>query len=235
MSFWRQLTHGLRVLTNRTAAEGDLAEEVQDYLDQTTAACEAKGLRAEEARRAARREIGNAMLVSEQVRASGWENVVETLLADLRYAARQLRNNPGFAATAILVLGLGIGATTAIFSAVNPILFNSLPYPHPDQIMAVFEMKDGGSRLPSFATFEGISERSQSFNAMAAMKVWRPAMVGVGEPEFFWGQRVSVGYFRSLGVVPALGRDLQAADDQIHGPNVLILSDRLWRRRFGAD
>jgi putative ABC transport system permease protein len=156
-------------------------------------------------------------------------------LADLRYGVRQLRRNPGFAATAILILGLGIGATTAIFSAVNPILFKSLPYPHPDQIMAVFEMKDGGSRLPSFATFTGISERSQSFSAVAAMKVWRPAMVGVGEPEFFWGQRVSVGYFRSLSVVPALGRDFQAADDQIHGPNVLILSDRLWRRRFGAD
>src|SRR5437868_14361362 len=156
MSFWRQLTHGLRVLTNRTAAEGDLAEEVQDYLDQTTAACEAKGLRAEEARRAARREIGNAMLVSEQVRASGWENVVGTLLADLRYAARQLHNNPGFATTAILILGLGIGATTAIFSAVNPILFQSLPYPHSDRVMMIYEQRDGGSRLPSFGTFTGL-------------------------------------------------------------------------------
>ena len=235
MSFWRQLTHGLRVLTNRTAADGDLAEEVQDYLDQTTAAFEAKGLRAEEARRAARREIGNAILVREQVRASGWENVVETLLADLRYAARQLRNNPGFAATAILILGLGIGATTAIFSAVNPILFKPLPYPRSDRIMMIFEQRDGGERLPSFGTYEGLSERSRSFEAMAAMKPWQPAIVGIGEPELFEGQRVSAGYFRVLGVLPALGRDFQSADDQYNGPNVVILSDRLWRRRFSGD
>jgi len=130
---------------------------------------------------------------------------------------------------------LGIGTTTAIFSAVNPILFKSLPYPHADRIMSVFEMKDGGPRLPSFATFRGVAERSQSFEAMAAMKVWRPAMVGTGEPEFFWGQRVSVDYFRTLRVAPALGRNFQAADDQHHGANVLILSDRLWRRHFGAD
>jgi putative ABC transport system permease protein len=235
MSLWRQLRHGVRVLTNQTAADEDVADELQDYLEHATAALQEGGLSAEEARRSARLELGNTAVIREQLRSRGWENTIEDLLADLRYGLRQLRRNSGFAATAILILGVGIGATTAIFSAVNPILFKSLPYPHPDQIMAVFEMKDGGSRLPSFATFEGIAERSQSFNGIAAMKVWRPAMVGIGEPEFFWGQRVSVGYFRSLGVVPALGRDFQAADDQIHGPNVLILSDRLWRRRFGAD
>src|SRR5437660_12921850 len=173
MSFWRQLTHGLRVLTNRTAADGDLAEELQDYLDQTTAAFEAKGLRAEEARRAARREIGNTILVREQVRAYGWENVVETLLADLRYAARQLRNNPGFAATAILILGLGIGATTAIFSAVNPILFASLPYPEPRSLISIYEAgKDDSPRLINFADYVGLSQRSHSFEQLAATKGW---------------------------------------------------------------
>src|SRR5947209_9617226 len=235
MSLWRQLSRGLRVLTNRTAADEDVADELQDYLEQTSAALIANGVPPEDARRSARLAVGNPVVIREQVLSHAWENMIETLLADFRYGGRQLRRNPGFGATAILILGVGIGATTAIFSAVNPILFKSLPYPHPDQIMTVFESKDGGSRLPSFATFEGILERSRSFDAMAAMKVWRPAMVGIGEPEFFWGQRVSAGYFRSLGVVPALGRDFQAADDQIHGPTVLILSDRLWRRRFAAD
>src|SRR5437764_15174210 len=84
-----------------------------------------------------------------------WENLIETLLADLRYAARQLHNNPSFAATAMLILGLGIGATTAIFSAVSPILFQPLPYPHSDRVMMIFEQRDGGSRLPSFGTMKG--------------------------------------------------------------------------------
>ena len=235
MSLWRQVTRGLRVLTNRRVADHELADELQDYFEQATASFEASGLSSKDARSAARREIGNSMVVREQVRAYGWESVVETLLADLRYAARQLRNNPGFAATAILILGLGIGATTAIFSAVNPILFQPLPYPHPDRIMMTFEMRDGGSRLPNFGTFEGLSERSHSFEAMAVMKPWQPAMVGIGEPELFEGQRVSAAYFRALGVLPALGRDFQSADDQFNGPNVVILSDRLWHRRFGGD
>ena len=234
MPFWRQLTRGLRVLTNRTEADHELAEELQDYLDQATTSLEASGLSLEEARREARREIGNTMVVREHVRSYGWENAVDTLFADLRYAVRQLRNNPGFAATAIVILGLGIGATTAIFSAINPILFQSLPYPRPDRIMMIFERLGGGSRLPSFGTFKALSE-NHSFDAMAVMKVWRPAMVGIGEPEFFWGQRVTPDYFRTLGVVPVLGRDFQPSDDQVHGPNVLILSDRLWRRRFAAD
>jgi len=234
MSLWRQLTRGLHVLTNRPTADQELTEELKDYLEHTTAALEATGLTPEEARRVARRELGNPMVVREQVRAYGWENVVDTLFADLRYAVRQLRNNPGFAATAIVILGLGIGATTAIFSAINPILFQSLPYPRPDRIMMIFERLGGGSRLPSFGTFKALSE-NHSFDAMAVMKVWRPAMVGIGEPEFFWGQRVTPDYFRTLGVIPVLGRDFQPSDDQLHGPNVLILSDRLWRRRFAAD
>jgi len=222
------------LLFRREEFNADLAAEMGFHREQVEKRLRSEGMAPDEARYAATRQFGNYVRLREQ----SLERVefrFETTLQDVRYGVRQLRNNPGFAATAILVLGLGIGATTAIFSAVNPILFKSLPYPHPDRIMSVFEMKDGGSRLPSFGTFRGISERSQSFDAMAVMKVWRPAMVGIGEPEFFWGQRVSVDYFRTLGVVPALGRDFQPADDQHHGANVLILSDRLWRRRFGAD
>src|SRR3954469_22958471 len=101
--------------------------------------------------------------------------------------------------------------------------------------MTIFEMLGGGSRLPSFGTYTGLAERSRSFEAMAVMKPWQPAMVGIGEPELFEGQRVSAAYFRALGVLPALGRDFQDTDDQFNGPNVVILSDRLWHRRFAAD
>jgi putative ABC transport system permease protein len=224
----------LRLLIFRERFTTELAEEMAFHRQQTEQQLQMDGLTPEAARMEAARRLGNELRLEEQS-VERVEFRFETTLQDIRYGIRQLRNNPGFAATAILVLGLGIGATTAIFSAVNPILFKSLPYPHPARIMSVFEMKDGGSRLPSFATFRGIAERSQSFEALAVMKVWRPAMVGIGEPEFFWGQRVSADYFRTLGVPPVLGRDFQTRDDRIHGPNVLILSDRLWRRRFGAD
>src|SRR5262249_48975953 len=219
---------------HREEFSDELDEEMAFHREQVERALIANGMSADDARHAAARQFGNTTALKEQSR-----DVVafslETTLQDIRYAARQLRKNPGFAAVGILVLGLGIGATTAIFSAVNPILFKSLPYPHPGRVMAILESKDGGSRLPSFGTFTALSQQNHSFDAMAVMKVWRPAMPGMGEPEFFWGQRVSVGYFRSLGVVPALGRDFRPADDQHYGPNVVILSNSLWHRRFGAD
>jgi len=236
MSLWRQLTRGLRVLFNEPAANQDVADEVDHYLDQATAALVAGGLSQEDARRAARMELGSQSLVREQVRSYGWEHPIQSLIADLRFAARQLLHNPGFALVTTLTLSLGIGATTAIFSAVNPILFQPLPYPHADHLMTLWEMRSDGSPQPvTFGTFHGLQERTRSFNAMAVMKPWQPAMVGSGQPERFEGQRVSADYFRALGVEPALGRDFQAADDQFHGPNVVILSDRLWRLRFAGD
>lgn len=236
MSFWRQLTRGLRVLTRRRAADQELAEEMHDYLEQETEANIARGLSPDAARHAAKANLGSATAVREQVRASGWENLISTLLADLRYAARHLRNNPGFTSVSVLTLALGIGASTAIFSAVNPILFEPLPYRQPSHITMVWEMRRNSSpRYVTFGTFRGLKERAHSFDSLAVMKAWQPAMTGDGQPERFEGQRVSADYFRVLGVSPARGRDFTAEDDQFHGPHVVILSDGLWRRRFGGD
>ena len=227
------LLRKVRFFLRRDQFNDDLAEEMAFHREQTEKQLQGDGMSPESAHYAAERQFGNAVRLKEQSH-EAVEFRFETVLQDVRYAARQLHKNLGFAFAAIVVLALGIGATTAIFSAVNPILFKSLPYPHPDRVMMIFESQAGGSGQPNFGDYQGIFERSHSFDAMAAMKPWQPAMTGIGEPELFEGQRVSAGYFRALGVIPALGRDFQSSDDVVNGPNVVILSDRLWRRRFGA-
>jgi putative ABC transport system permease protein len=156
------------------------------------------------------------------------------LFHDIRYAVRQLRKHLGFTCTAVLILGLGIGASTAIFSAVNPILFEPLPYPHASRIMTIWYAGEDGSRTPqTFHTYRELAERNRSFEAIAVMKAWQPTLTGANEPERLDGQQVSVGFFRSLGVEPAVGRDFQTSDDVFNGPKVVILSDGLWRRLGG--
>src|SRR5438067_6634212 len=235
MSLLRQLARGLRALTRQSSADEDLDDEVSHYFDEATAARIADGLSAEEARRAARLELGTMTIAREQVRESGWENVVGTMLADLRYAVRRLRANPGFAAAAIATLAVGIGATTAIFSAVNPILFEPLPYPQAARIMMVSDV--GADRAPvdvTFGTYRELLSRSRAFDALAVFKLWQPTVTGSTEAERLNGQRVSGSYFRALGVMPAQGREFEDAEDRTGGPNVVIIGDGLWRRRFAA-
>ncbi|MBV8811266.1 MAG: ABC transporter permease, partial [Acidobacteriaceae bacterium] len=235
MSFWRQLTRGLHVLTHRASADQDVADEVQDYLERTSAVYEASGLSPEDAERAARLELGSITAVREEVRDYGWENVIGTLFADVRYAGRRLRANPGFTAVGALTLALGIGAGTAIFSAVNPILFEPLPYPHPGRIMMIWDIFEGARSDVTFHTYRELAERSRTLEASAVMEPWQPTMTGPEQPERFDGQSVSSSYFRVLGIRPVIGRDFHASDDQFHGPKVAILSDALWKRRFGGD
>ena len=236
MPLWRQLTRGLRALIHRSAADQDVADEVQHYLEEATAAHLARGLSPDQAFRAARLELGGVTSVREQVRGYGWENAIERLLADLRYAARRLRVAPGFTATAILTLAIGIGGTTAIFSALNPILFESLPYPDPGRLVAVQEVnRDGSINQGTFGMYRALADRLRSFDAIAVLKPWSPIMTGTGQPEALDAQRVSAGYFHVLGRSPAMGRDFEASDDRLGGPNVVILNDGLWRRRFGGD
>ncbi len=162
--------------------------------------------------------------------------MIGTLLADLRYACRRLRRAPAFAAISIATLALGIGATTAIFSAVNPILFEPLPYPDARSLIAIwYAGADGGRFDQTFGTFREVTQRSRLLRDVAVMKPWQPTLTGSDQPERLEGQRVSASYFRVLGVGPAFGRDLETADDRLNGPRVVVISDALWRRRFGGD
>lgn len=229
--FLRKLT----LLFRRQRFHEELAEEMQFHREQAASELLESGVTAEEARYAAKRQFGNVALMQEQsLDAVGFR--IETAWQDFRYALRGLRKNPGFATTAIIILAMGIGATAAIFSAVNPILFEPLPYPDAARVMMVNERQaDGRPQQNAFASYYGLNERNRSFEAMAALKPWQPTMTSTGEPERFVGQRVSAPYFRAMGIEPVLGRDFSAADDTFRGPNVVILSDKLWRRRFHAD
>lgn len=225
----------LRMLFRRKSFAREFAEEMAFHREQVERELREEGMACEDAHYTALRRIGNDARLREQTR-DLFSFRFEDVLHDLRYALRQLRKNPAHTSTVILILGLGIGATTAIFSAVNPVLFKSLPYTEPKRITMLWERYSDGSPLfVAFATFHGVRERSRSFDALAAMKPWQPTMVGKTQPERFEGQRVSADYFRVFGIAPAIGRNFEAADDLPHGPRVVIFSDALWRRRFAAD
>jgi putative ABC transport system permease protein len=235
MSLWRQFAYGFRKLTHRAAADEDAADEVQQYFDEAIAAGEARGLSSEVAKRAARLEIGNMTVMREQVRTYGWESAVRTMASDLHYAVRQLRSHLGFTIVSVLTLALGIGASTAIFSAVDPILFEPLPYPHANRILTIWNSWQGARSELSFGIFQELVQRSHSFESMTIFEPWQPAMTGGVQPERLEGQSVSASFFHVLGVGPALGRDFQPSEDVFGGPKVVIVSDRLWQRLFHGD
>jgi putative ABC transport system permease protein len=163
---------------------------------------------------------------------------VETLWQDLRCGARMLVKNAAFTLVAVITLALGIGANTAIFSIVNAVLLRPLPYPHPEQLMQISQSLPGidndAASEPKFLFWQ---EHNQSF---APMAIEQPIGSGVNlaggsEAEYVSGIRVSKDFFDVLGIQPALGRSFTAEEDRPGGERVAILSNGLWRRRFGAD
>jgi putative ABC transport system permease protein len=194
------------------------------------------GVPHQEAMRRARLEFGAIEGAKEECREARGANLVESLVQDLRYGASNMLRTPGFTAITVLTLALGIGATTAIFTAVNPILFESLPYPHAGRIVMIWDVGAEGLRSHvAFHTYRELAARTRSFEAVAVMKLWQPTLVSAKEPERFDGQFVSASYFHALGVPPFLGRDFETSDDRLNGPRVVILSAALWKRRFGGD
>jgi len=230
----------LRSLFRRQAVERDLDDELRDHLELKTAQYQSSGLSAEEARRAALRDLDSFELRKEQCRDARRVNFVENLLQDMRFAIRMLRKSPAFTSTAILVLGLGIGANTAIFSVVNAVMLRPLPFSDPDRIVRVESTiartgEAGGVSYPDFLDWQ---KQNEVFQSMAVFGMRGPALSGSGAPVRLRAVMADAGLFPLLGVVPVLGRWFTPEENSpgaAGGSNAAILSYQAWQQYFGAD
>ncbi|HEX4169085.1 MAG TPA: ABC transporter permease [Bryobacteraceae bacterium] len=238
MSLWRQLTRGLRVLGNRGAADQEIADEVSHYLQEATEAYRARGFSPEEARRAAQRDLGSTTAVRQEVRGYGWENLVDTFVADLRYAGRRLRGNPGFTTVCVLVLALGIGAGTGIFSVLEGVLLKPLPYSHSEQLVELRHTAPG-INIPDLnmatSLYLTYSEENHVFQNVAMWSADSWTVTGFAEPQQVSGLTVSNRFLATLGVQPALGREFTTSDEDPASERTLMLTDGYWRSRFGGN
>src|SRR5438132_13774711 len=165
---------------------------------------------------------------------------MDTLLQDLRYALRTLARSPGFTAAAVLALALGIGGSSAIFSVLEGVALRPLAAPRPDQLVRLYETIPGtapGSDRDSYSTLDylDVAKENGAFESTAAYQGTRLSMTVASGPEQLPAARVSASFFATLKVHPSLGRGFAAETDYKGGPHEVVLSDRLWRREFGAD
>ncbi len=163
------------------------------------------------------------------------ESVVDTLWRDLRFALRMLFKNPGFTAVAIVTLTLGIGVNTALFTIVNSVVLNPLPYMQPSRLVSIYQrtvqFQTAGDTYPNFLDWE---KENRSFDVLAAYSERDFNLTGMGEPEKLLGQMISAGFLSMLGVKPLLGRTFRPEEDQLGASPVVLLADGLWRRRFAS-
>jgi predicted permease len=193
------------------------------------------GLSEEEAQAAARRAFGNVMQTKERFYESNRWLWWDHFWPDVRYGARMLRKSPGFAVIAILTLAIGIGANTALFSVVNGVLFNPLPYAQPDRLVALFARSNQFNKFSiSYPNFLDWSRQNHSFSSLAAFRGETFTLTGIGEPERLDANMVSAAFFPLLGVGPVIGRNFNEKEDQLGAAPVALISEDLWKRKFGS-
>ena len=234
LDLYRRLTGSVR----RGSMERRLQSEMQFHLDMLTERHVRAGLSRDEARRLALVEFGGAERFKDETRDEYRGRFTDELAQDVRYAARVMRRNPGFAAAAVMTFALGIGASAAIFSVVHGVLLKPLPYPDPSRLVVLWERKASlklDHNVVSVPNFEAWRERARSYERIAGAVPFPGVVAGTPNPERVMGAEVSPGYFKLLGISPALGREFTAEEERDGGANVLVLSDGYWRSRFGGD
>src|SRR5437867_7816757 len=251
----------LRVLLLRLIAifrkqrlERDLDKELQSHLEMLVAENLRLGMPQQEAHRAARLSLGSIENTKEMYRDQRGLPLLETFFQDFRYAVRTLRKSPGFTAVAVLVLALGIGVNSAIFSVVEGVMLRPLPYPEPDRLVSLWEeiareppanWKTSGATLGGGAgpkrmnvapaNLADYERQNHVFSEIAGVAVVGKNLTESGSPERIFGEKVNAGYFAVIGAQPAIGRAFTAEEDRAGADRVVIVSHELWQRRFGGD
>ncbi len=222
------------MLMRREKFDAELREEMEYHRERAAQQLKGDGLEERDAEHAAQRQFGNTLRAQEtsrEVFAFGFE----TFAADLRFAVRQLRKNPGFAATAVAVLALGVAASVAIFGFVDAALIKPLPYRDAEKLVGVYER---AAIIPrsNLSYFDYLDWKSQN-RVFTSLEAWSGTGYLFRTSEGLQpvpGARVSAGFFRMLGVQPALGRDFAAGEDARGGPRLVMLSFAGWQRWFGG-
>ncbi len=227
----------LRALFARDRQEQELRDEIDSHLHMHIEDNVRAGLSPGEARRQALLRLGGVETLKEEYRDRRSLPLLEHLVQDIRFAARVLWRTPAFTAVAVLTLGLGIGANTAVFSVVNAVLLRPLPFPHSDRLVLVWatNTKNGDQRdVASYPDFEEWKGSGSSFSGMAALTSRSVTLAGPDQAVLAPALQTTPGFFEMLGVLPALGRTFQQSDVTSGEPRVAILSDAVWRRQFGG-
>ncbi len=213
----------------------EFAEEMESHLLSHIEDNLRLGMTAGEARRQALIKLGGMQQVKESYQQRGSLPLLETLWSDIRFAARTLRKNVGFTVVAVVTLALGIGGNTAIFSIVNGVLLNPLPFPGPDRLVTLHESKpnfeQGSISYPNFLDWQ---RDNRTFSSMAVSRRYAFSLTGRGEAEQVKAEFVTADFFPLLGVNPILGRTFTQAEEQPGAGPVALISEGLWRRKFGA-
>jgi predicted permease len=231
----------LRSLLHRGHVERELDDELRFHLDHLVEENLAAGLAPEDARRRALLNMGNITQFQEECRDMRRVNLIDDLWRDLRYAFRSLRRRPGFATLVILILALGIGANTAVFSVVNTVVLKPLAYRDPDRIVAITNPLVKGKalvplslKLVSIPNFQDWHDQSSSFEAMAYYQSFEAAVVTGPEAEYVRATRVSPEFFRVFAVEPVIGHFFTQEEMKL-GAGALMISYSYWQSHFGAD
>ncbi len=217
--------------------ESELDAEVHSYSAMLTEEKMSKGMKPNEARRAARMESGGAELLKEEVRSARVGAWIESLWQDFHYAARMLRRNPGFTAVAVLTLALGIGANSAIFSMVNAVLLRPLPYSDSSSLVMVWatDRRNGLMEdVASYPDFEDWKSQAKSFEGLAAITSRSSAVSNGDDTEILPSIQATPELFGILQVFPQLGRVFLPGENEPGAPRVALLSDSFWKERFAG-
>jgi len=239
------MTFGRRLRSRfwRGSVQDEVDDELAFHVEMRTRELEGRGLSRANAREAAIRRFGDIERVNATCRSIGQRRdrdmrrteYLTELTQDLTFAARQLLHAPGFTIVALVTLALGIGATAAIFSAVQAVVLRPLPVPEPSRILAVYTAWPQGPGSVSAGNFVDGIEPVSSFSATTAIRYSSFNIGDAAEAERVIGARVTAGFFDVFGVAAARGRVFTAQEDRPGGPTVVVLSHRLWTRRFGGN